>query len=140
MGALGACVIGSGCIGSTPENTGNTTGTNGDSNDSGPTEVAAGPDGNLVFTPEDVEISVGETVTWNFKSEGHNVSARPKDHRAVEIPDNAEPFASYEGHKSYRIVPEGESYSYTFETPGTYTYVCIPHTSSGMIGTVTVSE
>jgi plastocyanin len=140
MGTLGACVIGSGCIGSSPGNTGGSTETNGDSNDSGPPEVAAGPNGNLVFAPEKAKIYVGDTVTWNFKSKGHNVSARPKDHPEVEIPDKAEPFASYEGHKSYQIVPKGESYSYTFETPGTYTYVCIPHTSSGMIGTVMVSK
>lgn len=139
MGVLGTCVI-SGCIGSTPGNTDNTTGTNDDSNDSGPTEVAAGPDGNWVFTPENVEIYVGDTVTWNFKSKGHNVSAKPKDHPEVEIPSKAEPFASYEGHKKYQLVPKGESYSHTFETPGTYTYVCTPHASSGMIGTVTVSE
>jgi plastocyanin len=136
-GALGLFVVGSGCTGSSP---GTTTTATDNSNDSGPTEIAAGPNGNLVFTPKNVEISIGETVTWNFKSGGHNVSAKPKDHPEIKIPDGAEPFASYEGHKSYQIVPKGESYSYTFETPGEYTYVCIPHTSSGMIGTVMVSE
>lgn len=124
-GVLGALVASGGCIG-------------GGSNNSN--EVMAGPDGNFVFAPETVEISVGETVTWTFESAGHNVSAKPKDHPEVEIPDGAEPFASYEGHKSYQIVPKGESYAHPFETAGEYTYVCIPHTSSGMIGTVTVSE
>lgn len=133
-GALGVCVVASGCVGSTPKSSSN------GSTDSGPPEVAAGPNGNLVFTPESVEISVGETVTWTFESTGHNVSAKPADHPKVEIPDDATPFATYEGHKTYQLVEKGESYEHTFETPGEYTYVCYPHTNSGMIGTVTVSK
>lgn len=138
-GALCALVVGTGCTESSPGPSGETKTTSTDSSGGGPTEVASGPNGNLVFTPEAVEIPVGMTVTWVFKSAGHNVSAKPDDHPKVETPDGAKPFASYEGHKSYQVVPKGETYEYTFETPGTYTYVCIPHASSGMVGTVTVS-
>ena len=106
----------------------------------GVTEIAAGPNGALVFKPETVNIPLGGTVTWNFKSPGHNVSAKPAASEVVELPQGAEPFASYPDGKSYQIVPEGESYSHTFETPGKYVYICVPHVSSGMIGTVKVSQ
>jgi hypothetical protein len=33
----------------------------------------------------------------------------------------------------------GESFSYTFDEPGTYEYFCIPHEDLGMVGTVTVT-
>lgn len=102
--------------------------------------MAVGPNGRYVFAPETVEISVGETVTWTFESIGHNVSAKPKDDPKIEIPDGAEPFASYEGHKKYQLVEKGETYEHTFETTGKYTYVCTPHAASGMVGTVTVTK
>ena len=104
------------------------------------TTVAAGPDGKLVFEPEHVEVSVGDTVSWEFESAGHNVSAVPKDSEKVSLPDGAKPFASHESGDPYAVVEEGKTYEHTFETAGEYTYVCIPHVSSGMVGTVTVSE
>jgi plastocyanin len=106
----------------------------------GETTVAAGPDGRFVFEPKEVEVAVGDTVVWEFKSAGHNVSAVPKDSETVSIPNGAKPFASYESGDLYAVVPEGETYEHTFETPGEYTYVCIPHVTSGMVGTVTVTE
>lgn len=116
------------------------TATSNESDGGGITEVAAGPNGNLVFEPKTVEIALGSTVKWNFKSPGHNVSAKPEVSSVVKLPQGAEPFASYSGDKSYQIVPEGESYSHTFETPGKYVYVCVPHVSAGMVGTVKVSK
>ena len=104
----------------------------------GGTTVAAGPNGELVFDPEEVTIGVGETVTWEFESPGHNVSAVPEDSDEVSIPDGAEPFATYESGNEFDTVPEGETFEHTFETAGTYTYVCVPHVSAGMIGTVVV--
>jgi plastocyanin len=115
------------------------TGGNGSASGGDTTTVAAGPNGRLVFDPEEVEISVGDTVEWKFKSAGHNVSGVPKDSDVVSIPDGAEPFSSYEDER-YAVVEEGKTYQHTFETPGAYTYVCIPHVRSGMIGTVTVSQ
>ena len=103
------------------------------------TTVASGPDGRLVFDPEAVEVAVGDTVVWEFESAGHNVGAIPEDSEEVSIPDGAEPFASYDG-DPYAVDEEGETFEHTFETAGEYTYVCVPHVSSGMIGTVTVTE
>lgn len=126
----------------TSESGGNgTSGASGNSSASGggTTTVASGPDGRLVFDPEAVEVSVGDTVAWEFESAGHNVSGVPEDNEEVSIPDGAEPFSSYDG-DPYAVVEEGKTYEHTFETAGEYTYVCIPHVSSGMVGTVTVSE
>jgi plastocyanin len=104
-------------------------------------EVAVGPQGNYFrFVPERVEIPVGGTVKWVFESAGHNVSARPEAARQVSLPEGTEPFSSYPEGESFRVVAEGETYEHTFEVPGEYTYVCVPHVGEGMIGTVVVTE
>jgi plastocyanin len=104
-------------------------------------DVAVGPEGQtLKFVPEEVEISVGDTVRWTAKSEGHNVSCKPDAHSKVELPDGAEPFATYEGNRSFMIMEVGETFEHTFTAPGTYVYVCVPHAGQGMVGRVVVNE
>jgi plastocyanin len=101
--------------------------------------VIAGPGGDLVFDPEEITVSTGETVTWEFDSPNHNVVAWPDMHDEVDIPEGADGFGSMEqGGDAFETVPEGETYSHTFETTGEFTYVCVPHAGSGMIGTVVV--
>ena len=94
------------------------------------------------FDPKRVTISVGTTVKWTNDSDvGHTVTAY--DGR---IPTNAAYFASggFDSEKAARndvsggLLTSGETYEHTFETPGTYEYLCIPHESSGMTGTVAV--
>lgn len=132
--AAGGSILGlAGCIsdpdvtktGSTPE--GNT--------------VLAGPNQELVFEPEEITVSVGDSVTWSFESPGHNVSAYPDHHDSISIPDQAEPFGT-EGvaDDKFATVPEGETFEHTFDVAGEYDYACIPHVSSGMQGTVVVEE
>jgi plastocyanin len=59
----------------------------------------------------------------------------------VSIPPGADPFASYGVDGSSMSTDEqGSTYEYTFETPGEYTYVCVPHVGVGMIGTIVVEE
>lgn len=106
----------------------------------GVVDVAVGPDGRLRFDPETVEITVGDTVRWSFESAGHNVTAKPGASEKVSIPDDAEPFASYEGDMHYAINDVGTTYEHTFSTPGEYTYVCEPHADQGMVGDVIVSD
>lgn len=104
-------------------------------------DVAVGPEGSYFrFVPEMVTISVGDAVRWTAESVGHNVSARPEDARQVELPSGAEPFSSYPEGESFVIIDVGESYEHTFTVPGEYVYVCIPHVSEGMVGTVAVEE
>lgn len=102
-------------------------------------DVISGPDGESVFDPTELSISVGEPVRWGFASSGHNVCCRPDDSDEVELPADAEPFASYGPDESPgTLVPQGEIYEHTFDVEGTYVYVCIPHVSRGMIGTIHV--
>lgn len=102
------------------------------------TTVVAGPGGRFVFDPEDMTVAVGETVTWTFASAGHNVSCYPDHSDEVSLPEGAEPFGSTPPDEPFATVPEGGTYSHTFETPGTYQYVCVPHVSAGMIARVVV--
>jgi plastocyanin len=104
-------------------------------------DVAVGPEGQtLKFVPEEVEISVGDTVRWTAESEGHNVSFKPEADSKVELPEGAEPFATYEGNRSFMIMEVGETFEHTFTVPGTYVYVCVPHAGQGMVGRVVVNE
>lgn len=111
---------------------------NGNGNGGGGATVAAGPGGNFTYDPEEVTISTGETVTWEFESANHNVECDPEQSDEATLPDGAEPFASYDGDNRFDTVDEGETWEHTFDTAGTYTYVCVPHVGSGMIGTVVV--
>ena len=58
-------------------------------------DVIVAPDGEFAFQPDELTVSVGETVRWGFAESGHNVSCRPDDAGEVSLPDGAEPFASY---------------------------------------------
>ncbi|WP_460562117.1 cupredoxin domain-containing protein [Halorubrum pallidum] len=99
------------------------------------------------FRPTEVTIGVGETVVWE------NTSARSHTVTAYEgaIPDDAEYFASggYESEEAAREawssdfggrLESGDRFAHTFEVPGQYGYVCLPHETGGMVGTVVVEE
>jgi len=97
----------------------------------GPTEeVSVGPDGSLVFDPETLEITPGTTVKWVWESDNHNVFPD-------SIPDDAEWDGEGEEGTTFDT---GHEYSHTFETLGTYEYVCTPHESAGMVGSIEVVE
>ncbi len=80
-------------------------------------------EGGTRFSPQDVSIPVGTTVTWIWGTNavGHNV-----------VPDAGDTPAS-----SGVPASAPHSYSYTFDVPGTYPYHCTTH--AGMTGTVTVA-
>ncbi len=103
-------------------------------------DVIAGADGAAVFEPAELTVTIGDTVTWGFASAGHNVSCRPDDNKRVELPEDTEAFASYGPGESPQgsLVPRGETFDHTFDTAGQYVYVCIPHVSRGMVGTIRV--
>lgn len=105
------------------------------------TVVESGPGGTYRFEPESVTIKTGEKIRWTFPTSGHNVCCVPEDSDEVELPSDAEPFSSYDSDESpMTTVPKGEIYEHTFNTPGKYVYVCVPHVNFGMIGTVVVEE
>jgi len=108
---------------------------------SGDNTVAVSPDGGLAFSPEELTVSVGDTVTWDFQAPTHNVDAWPEHHDQISIPDGAEGFGTMpQDGDSFATVDEGETFEHTFETAGEYTYVCTPHVASGMVGTIVVEE
>ena len=85
----------------------------------------------FAFTPREQRISVGDSVTWNFTVGGHtstSVRGQPDSWNSAPGGTNA----------------AGSSYPHTFDTPGRYQYVCIPHQGfmKGVVqvGTDTVAD
>jgi plastocyanin len=66
------------------------------------------------FQPAERKIAVGDSVTWNFQIAGHtstSVSGQPDSWNSVSSGTNE----------------AGTSFTYVFNTPGRYQYVCTPH-------------
>ena len=76
------------------------------------------------FAPANITVEPGTTVTW------------------VQSGDNAHTTTSYDGLWDSGLLEGGseETFSFTFDEPGTYDYFCIPHEDLGMVGTVTVTD
>ena len=76
----------------------------------------------FAFSPADITVKKGTTVTWtNMDSAAHTVTETD----------------SKKGPSSGNLA-SGKSYSFTFDTAGTYAYHCAIHPN--MVGTVTVTE
>ena len=80
----------------------------------------------MVFSPEIIRISSGDTVFWKSIDPGHNVEFISKN----GIPEGVEKFKS----------KVGKDTEYTFTIPGVYAYWCVPHKTMGMIGFVIVDD
>jgi plastocyanin len=89
----------------------------------------------LAFDPQEIEVSAGEKVTWeNVGKVAHTVTAdksKAADPSLVSVPAGTKEWDS-------GFVGEGESFSRSFQKPGTYRYFCIPHEGAGMVGSVVV--
>ena len=98
------------------------------------------------YVPDTVTIQAGDTVVWeNTSVRRHTVTATSRE----ALPEGAAFFASG-GYDSYQEAEDAwldefggqidtdDTYSHTFEIPGTYSYVCIPHLDGGMAGTIVV--
>jgi plastocyanin len=87
--------------------------------------VTVGPGGSLSFSPANIAVPAGTTVTFEWGSGGHTVTPESQ-------PDGAE----------WGGVPSTESagfvHEFTFEVAGTYRYYCDPHRGAGMTGQVIV--
>ena len=82
------------------------------------------------FDPESFEISVGDTVLWEWVGSGHNVA-----YDEGNVPAETD----WEGDDD-SLYNEGHFHAHTFEAAGEYEYYCQPHRSSGMVGNFTVTE
>lgn len=79
----------------------------------------------FTFQPQRIEVEPGTTVTWvNNDAFAHTVTAGTRDNPTDEF-------------SSGEIEPR-DSFSYTFDEPGTYEYFCTIH--EGMSGTIVVAE
>ncbi|MEJ2558317.1 MAG: plastocyanin/azurin family copper-binding protein [Anaerolineae bacterium] len=118
------------------------------------------------FSPTDLTIHVGDTVEWTqkdveaphtitFTSGGQEpelVLAEPQQSGPPKLVLNPEVLApaggtTYSGQGYFNSglvwgtevpIPGPRTYSLTFDTPGTYNYICVLHDPLGMVGQVTV--
>lgn len=76
--------------------------------------------GDHFFDPATAVVKVGMTVTWVVVgSQVHNVNA-------------------YDGSFRSPDMGPGGRYSFTFNKPGRYQYLCTPHYGDGMAGVIVV--
>lgn len=80
------------------------------------------------FDPPDITITVGDSVHWSGLLGGFHTVAEVSDEEADEWID---------GFHSDDLASE---FTHTFETKGTFFFICEPHVSMGMRGSVTVGE
>ncbi|MEX0646764.1 MAG: plastocyanin/azurin family copper-binding protein [Balneolaceae bacterium] len=112
------------------------TNSNGNGNENGggnepPPSEEPGPDEvwmeGTTFTPSNLEVEEGTTVTWtNQSSLVHTVTSGDD--------------GTHDGEFDSGDIAAGGEYSYTFNDAGTYEYFCRPHVGQGMTGTITVTS
>lgn len=92
--------------------------------------VLVGPNAKNVFSPgtdEPLTIEAGTRVQWDWRSANHNIQVR-------EQPDAAD----WEGTEGTATYHTGHTHEHTFEVPGEYHYVCVPHEGLGMVADLVV--
>lgn len=82
---------------------------------------------NMSFEPASLTISAGEKVVWINKS--------TMDHTCTSGTN-----CSKDGKWNSGYLSQYQSFSYVFDSVGTYNYFCIPHCLSGMKGVIIVKE
>ncbi len=93
--------------------------------------VTVGANGSVKFAPENLTITTGTTVAWEWKSANHNIVVNKQ-------PDDAN-WKGTPGGKG-KTYNSGYRYTHTFDVAGKYHYYCSPHRSLGMVGSVTVKQ
>jgi plastocyanin len=133
VGALAACGDNEGDAGAGRAAEPTTTAT-AESDDSSGAPVVDMTDA-LKFEPQEITVSVGDRVEWrNAGNIAHTVTTDPSkvaEPDGVSIPNGVRPWDS-------GLLGADETFSRTFEQPGSYRYVCIPHEGARMVGTVIV--
>lgn len=70
----------------------------------------------FAFQPKSLQINPGDRVIWSFVAAGHTSTSRS---------GQAERWNSDPPDPGFN--PAGTSFAHTFDTPGRYEYICIPH-------------
>jgi len=100
-----------------------------------PRTVVVGMADDMKFSPAMIAISPGDTVEWVVTGAvPHTVTDAPgkaalREH--TTRPAGAAPWDS-------GLVEQGKRYRQVFRVRGTYTYVCLLHEASGMVGKLVV--
>jgi plastocyanin len=68
---------------------------------------------NTAFQPATLQINPGDRVIWSFLEEGHTTTSRSGQAESWNSGPDTE--------------PAGATFTHTFNTPGRYQYICIPH-------------
>ena len=97
-------------------------------------DVMVGGGSGFQFVPDTVNISVGDTVRWTWANSGHSVSSGPHC-----VPDSQFCSPNDTGCFPGTLSNAGTIYQHTFNTPGSYSYICIAHCPIGMTGVVNVT-
>jgi plastocyanin len=96
------------------------------------------------FDPETFTARAGSTISFTNESGGAHTVTALQD----QLPDGAEYFASgnFSSESDARddlgggLIDPGDTFEVTLSEPGTYHYVCLPHESQGMTGTIIVER
>jgi plastocyanin len=90
----------------------------------------------LRFEPATLTVPRGATVTWRNTSQvAHTVTDDPSkaaNAADAQLPQGAQPWDSGN-------LTAGQTFSHTFDVPGTYKYFCQPHEAAGMVATIVVT-
>lgn len=81
----------------------------------------------MLFKPAALTISVGKKVIWINKTNADHTSTSGIN-------------CTKDGKWNSGYISEGQSFSRTFDSVGTFNYFCIPHCLSGMKGVIIVKE
>src|SRR5436190_16947910 len=94
-------------------------------------DVMVGP--GFTFSPDTVNISVGDTVRWTWAGSGHSVTSGQPCAADSQFcsPDDMNCAAGV-------LSNVGTVYTHTFAAHGTYRYFCASHCAIGMTGVVNV--
>jgi len=101
----------------------------------------------MSFSPETIEINVGDTIEWTIPTgEPHTITflaegqSRPEFNEADPLQVEKQGGDVYDGKSYYNsgLIADGATYRLTFNTPGEFDYICILHPS--MNGKVIVRE
>jgi plastocyanin len=93
------------------------------------------------FTPEEITLQAGDTVTWrNDSGVAHTVTAYSESVPSDLYFSSGEAADEEEARNNVadELMQPEDVFRFTFDEPGTYEYFCIPHESAGMTGTVIV--
>ena len=96
-------------------------------------DVAVGQ-GGFTFSPENLNISVGDTVRWTWFGNGHSVTSG-----APCTPDGQFCSPNNTNCNAGTLNNTGFVYEFTFAQVGSFSYFCFAHCASGMTGVVNVA-